>query len=130
MWWVTWQGLNWRGKWARIYSYFKVGNNLIQDGKNVLLIAASFKILGLPVEWAIALGVGLLGALPVLGWTWMRTGLFRQEQEISMVDAWNKPGNFEKNLIVATAKRVGVVMARVSADELCPEIRAILASGK
>lgn len=120
--------LTWRGKAARLHSYFDQGKDLLERGKNLLVIAAALKILGLPL-WGVAVLAPTLGVAYIgLGWLWVRHGWYRQQTEVSSFDRWTPVQVWTIWMQVRMLQALGVDLNHVPTTRLPEEYLNVLAS--
>lgn len=120
--------LTWRGKAARLHSYFDQGKDLLERGKNILVISAALKILGLPV-WALAGVVPcLIVAYVCIGRLWVKHGWYRQQTEVSSFDRWTPVQVWSIWMQVRMLQRLGIDLNHFPTNRLPEEYLNVLAS--
>ena len=120
--------LTWRGKAARLHSYFDQGKDLLERGKNLLVISAALKILGLPL-WGLALiAPGLIVAYIVIGRLWVRHGWYKQNTEVAAFDRWKPAEVWTIWMQVRLLQKLGVEMNHFPTDRMPEEYLNVLAS--
>ena len=120
--------LNWRGKTAKLHTYYDQGRDLFERVKGLLVIAAALKILGLPLWVLGALAPVAIAAYILLGWWWLRRGWYRQMTEVPMFDRWTPMQVWDLHMRVRTLQALGVRMNGCDLSRIPAEIEDVLAS--
>ena len=120
--------LNWKGRVARIHAYFQIGDSTLQQFKSLVYVSAALKILGLPLIWIAALAPCLVLFYILFGFWWVNRGLYRQQQEISLVDNFSIPQRLQWWIDVKMAQALGIDVTAMNLRHLPPEVLHHLAS--
>ena len=126
--WRHLEKLNWKGKIARVHAYFQIGDSTLQQFKSVVYVSAALKILGLPLEWIAAVAPGLVVGYIGFGFWWVKRGLYRQQQEISLVDNFSIPQRLQWWVDVKMAQALGVDVRGMNLSHLPDEVTHHFAS--
>lgn len=120
--------LTWRGQAARLHSYFDEGKNLLERGKNILVISAALKILGLPLWMLAVIAPFLIIGYVLAGWAWVRWGWYRQQTEVSSFDRWTPIQVWSIWMQIRMLQALKVNLNSYDATQLPKEYLEIMAS--
>ena len=120
--------LTWRGKAARLHSYFDQGKDLMERVKSILVVAAALKILGLPLWMLAGLAPCLIVIYIVVGRLWVRHGWYKQQTEVSSFERWTPVQVWTIWMQVRLLQKLGVEMNHFPTDRMPEEYLNVLAS--
>lgn len=122
--------LNWRGHVARAENYYDLGQAQVARIKNLLVIGAALKILGLSTLWLVLLAPVLIVGHVVFGWAWVRWGWYRQATETALIARWTPLQVAEAWWKIRTLKALGIDANGFDPSRLPEEYAAIFASAR
>lgn len=121
---------NWQAHAARLHTYFDLGEGFFVKVKNLLMISAALKILGLP-WWALAVTSPLLiAAYILLGKMWLQHGWQRQLKEVSVVETWQPMEIWQAEMLCRILRHHRIETNHFDPTVVPEEVRRVLASSK
>lgn len=119
---------NWRGQLARIQNYYEEGEKTFSKVKNVVIVVALGKYLGLS-GWILYLAApAIMVGVAVFGWLWVRHGWYAHNSEILVLEQWTPISRWQAWVTVLTAKALGINLGAIPTDRLPDEFTRIMAS--
>lgn len=76
--------MSWRATVARGVVFYDAGEVLLLKVKNLIVLGAALKILGLDPLWLLAFSPVIATAYVLLGAAWLRWGWWRQQNEVGV----------------------------------------------
>ena len=119
---------NWRGQAARVQQYYEQGEVLVSKGKNILVVTAALKILGLS-WWGLLIFAPILVALHVgAGYWWVKRGWYAHNTEIGVLERWTPLSVWQQWMTVRLYQKLGLELNHTPTDRLPDEVTRVMAS--
>lgn len=118
---------NWRGQAARVQQYYEEGEKLFSKAKNVLIVTAIAKFLGLSGWWLYLCAPVLMAGIVLLGYCWVRRGWYAHGTEIGVLEQWTPISRWQAWMTVRLYQHLGLNLTPPT-DGLPEEFTRIMAS--
>lgn len=118
---------NWRGHAARVQQYFEQGEVLLSKGKNLLVVTAALKILGIGWWGLLLCAPFLIAAHVAVGYWWVRRGWYAHNTEIGVLEQWTPISRWQAWMTIRMYKALGLDLT-TPLDRLPEEFTRVMAS--
>lgn len=119
---------NWRGQVARVQQYYEEGEKFFSKAKNVLIVVAVGKYLGM-TGWALYLAApAIMAGIVVGGWCWVRLGWYAHATEIGVLERWTPFAVWDMWMRVRLYEKLGLELNHTPTDRLPDAVTSIMAS--